>query len=230
MPPPALKNMVKNEGKLAGAAVNVLRATGLAEVPIRGEGLHDRFGVASGQRGLVAADDVAGVSLSGLENGVVQPPASREGRFAKDRFDIDLETGTVTCPGAVRVNIRPAVDGGGTVSFGKACAGCPLAAQCTGSSKGRTVSIGRYEAQLVRARTAQTDPAWRAEYRATRPKVERKIGHLMRRKHRGRRARVIGRDKVAADFSLLAAATNLARLAVLGIIGSPGKTWAAAAA
>jgi hypothetical protein len=39
---------------------------------------------------------------------------------------------------------------------------------------------------------------------------------------------MIGRDKVAADFSLLAAATNLARLAVLGISG--GREWTAAIA
>ena len=56
----------------------------------------------------------------------------------------------------------------------------------------------------------------KADYKATRPKVERKISHLMRRRHGGRRARVRGR-KVAADFALLAAAVNLARLAVLGI-------------
>ncbi|MGH9206763.1 MAG: transposase, partial [Acidimicrobiales bacterium] len=54
-------------------------------------------------------------------------------------------------------------------------------------------------------------------YRATRPKVERKLAHLMRRKHGGRRARVRGTVKVNADFSLLAAATNLARLAVIGV-------------
>lgn len=39
----------------------------------------------------------------------------------------------------------------------------------------------------------------------------------MRRRHGGRRARGRGRLKVAADFSLLAAAVNLARLAALGI-------------
>ncbi len=57
--------------------------------------------------------------------------------------------------------------------------------------------------------------------------MERKIGHLMRRRHGGRRARVRGRLKVAADFALLAAAVNLARLAVLGITGD-GGSWAAA--
>jgi hypothetical protein len=39
----------------------------------------------------------------------------------------------------------------------------------------------------------------------------------MRRKHGGRRARVRGREKIRYDFALLAAATNLARLAVLGV-------------
>jgi hypothetical protein len=54
--------------------------------------------------------------------------------------------------------------------------------------------------QLARARAAQADPAWRADYAATRPKVERMIGHLMRRRHGGRRTRVRGTTKVAADF------------------------------
>lgn len=61
----------------------------------------------------------------------------------------------------------------------------------------------------------QKDPAWVPDYRATRPKVERKLAHLMRRKHGGRRARVRGRQRVDADFGLLAAAANLARLGTL---------------
>jgi hypothetical protein len=38
----------------------------------------------------------------------VQPPPVLGGRFAKDRFDIDLAAGTVTCPGQVSVVMRPA--------------------------------------------------------------------------------------------------------------------------
>ena len=38
----------------------------------------------------------------------VQPPTAPGGRFAKDRFTIDLDSGTVTCPNAVSVTIRPA--------------------------------------------------------------------------------------------------------------------------
>ena len=113
--------------------------------------------------------------------------------------------------------------------LGTTCAGCPLATQCTTSPGGRTITISAYEQQLARARAAQADPAWVAEYKATRPKVERKIGHLMRRRHGGRRARVRGIGKVAADFSLLAAAVNLARLGALGLHQAAGPRLASRA-
>ena len=176
----------------------------------------------------------AGPLLARLENAgarimtKVQPPPALGGRFAKDRFTIDLAANTVSCPGQVSVAIRPVKNGGGVAAFGTACAGCPLVAQCTTSPAGRTITISAYEPQLARARAAQADPAWQADYTATRPKVERKIGHLMRRRHGGRRARVRGTAKVAADFSLLAAAVNLARLGMLGLRHTV-RGWAAAA-
>ena len=49
----------------------------------------------------------------------------------------------------------------------------------------------------------------------------------MRRSHGGRRARVRGTRKIDADFNLLAAAHNLARLAALGL-RSTITGWAAA--
>lgn len=177
----------------------------------------------------------AGALLADLEDAgatimtKVQPPVAPGGRFAKDRFVIDPAAGTVTCPAGLTVSIRAAKAGGGAAAFGAACGGCPLAAACTTSRAGRTIKIGAHEDELVRARATQQDPAWRADYRATRPKVERKIGHLMRRRHGGRRARVRGRVKLAADFSLLAAATNLARLGVLGLTSLPGQGWAVTA-
>ena len=158
----------------------------------------------------------------------VQPPVAPGGRFAKDRFTIDTGAGTVTCPAHVSVAIQPLKAGGGIAAFGTLCADCPLAAGCTTSAAGRRIRIGRYEAELTRARTTQQNPAWRAEYRAIRPKVERKLGHLMRRRHGGRRARVRGQIKVAADFSLLAAATNLARLGILNVAGVGPGNWAVA--
>ncbi|WP_433655864.1 IS1182 family transposase [Nocardia sp. CA-128927] len=158
---------------------------------------------------------------NGIHNGVkVQPASSVKGHFSKDRFEIDLDRAVVRCPAGHTAPIRPRKGQPSTIgaaAFGAACGGCPLRQQCTSAAAGRTIGIGAHEKHLLPARARRLDPAWRAEYRATRPKVERKIGHLMRRRHGGRRARVRGKVKTAADFSLLAAAVNLARLAVLGI-------------
>ena len=155
----------------------------------------------------------------------VQPPVSPGGRFSKDAFTIDLEGGTVSCPAGNTTSLRPFGEGQ-IAKFAAACAGCPLAERCTTAKEGRTIYVGPYEQQLARARQRQSDPAWKADYKATRPKVERKISHLMRRRHGGRRARVRGKPKVSADFALLAAAVNLARLAVLGTVGQHGA-WQA---
>ena len=100
-------------------------------------------------------------------------------------------------------------------SFVHTVLGCSLRAQCTDSPRGRVVSTHPKHHITDRQRKRQRDPDWKWRYRATRPKVERKLAHMMRRKHGGRRARVRGRLRVAHDFALLAAATNLARLAIL---------------
>jgi len=144
-----------------------------------------------------------------------QSPTAAGGLFTKDQFGIDLHTDTVTCPAGRTASLRRGRDGGGSASFGDACTGCPLRDQCTTAAQGRSVRVGPHEAVLARARARQRDPDWVADYRGTRPKVERKIGHLMRRRHGGRRARMRGKTKIAADFALLAAAVNLARLGVL---------------
>jgi Transposase DDE domain len=103
----------------------------------------------------------------------------------------------VTCPAGVTAPIRPSGHKrhAGAARFGASCRACPLAGQCTTARQGRTITIGPHEARLAAARIRQADPAWKADYTATRPKVERKIGHLMRRRHGGRRARVRGQLK-----------------------------------
>ena len=123
----------------------------------------------------------------------------------------------MTCPARVTVAIRPARRGGGRAGFGVACGVCPLRQACTSSVGGRVVAVHPREAELAAARARQRDPVWLADDRATRPKVERKLAHLLRRRHGGRRARVRGLVRVAQDFKLLAAAVNLARLASLGL-------------
>jgi hypothetical protein len=146
-----------------------------------------------------------------------QLPTAPGGRFAKDQFLIDLQAQTVTCPARVTVAISPASRGGGRAWFGAACSVCPLRDACTSSVRGRVVTIHPHEAALATARTRQRDPMWRADYRATRPRVERKLAHLLRRRHGGRRARVRGLVRVTQDFKLLAGAVNLARFATLGL-------------
>jgi hypothetical protein len=155
----------------------------------------------------------------------VAAPTAPHGHFTKQRFRIDLEQGTVTCPARLQVPIVPARQGGGVARFGRACAVCPLALSCTSSAAGRTITIHPHEARLQAARRRQ-DSTWRADYRAHRPTVERKLAHLLRRRHGGRRARVRGRLRVTQDWRLLAAAVNLARFAVLGVHSGPGG-WAA---
>ena len=152
-----------------------------------------------------------------------QQPAGRGGLYGKDRFDIDLDAETVTCPAGVRVEIRRDRHGDGAARFGTACASCELRPQCTAAKAGRTVRVGRHEAVLADARDRSRNPAWKRDYRATRPKVERRLAHLKRRWHGGRRARVRGRPKVDADFNLLAAAHNIARLAALGLHSGPTR-------
>jgi hypothetical protein len=158
-----------------------------------------------------------------------QAPTAPGGMFSKDRFDIDLGGQTVSCPNGVTTSIRPARcgDGSGIAYFGQACAGCPLRDQCTTAKGGRTIAVGAHEQALADARVRQADTAWVADYRATRPKVERKLGHLMRRRHGGRRTRVRSTDRVDADFRLLAGAVNLARLATLRVRGT-ATGWAMA--
>jgi transposase len=157
----------------------------------------------------------------------VQEPAARDGLFSKAAFDVDVDAGTVRCPAGQLVQIRLRKHGAGIAEFPTAtCAACPRRGECTQSPRGRKISIHAHEAVLQRARARQRSPEWKARYRATRPKVERKLAHLVRRRHGGRRARVRGTERIGRDFAMLAAAINLARLGVLGVRHA-GSQWTA---
>lgn len=186
----------------------------------------DRPVIVYGDSAYGAGEVLAALDAAGAVSRVkVQPASGIAGMFTKDDFAIDLAAGTVTCPAGQAARLTRHTRGGLQARFRSACATCPLAARCTSSTEGRRIAVGPHEALLTAGRAATREPAWLADYRATRPKVERKLAHLVRRRHGGRRARVRGGQKVGADFSLLAAAVNLARLAVLGVTGS-GGTWA----
>jgi len=149
-----------------------------------------------------------------VANVKVQAPAAPDGRFTKDAFKVDLANDTVSCPAGHLVQIRRSKDGSGLARFTTNCKSCPMAPSCTESESGRNIQIHQHEAVLHGARTRQKSAEWRGDYKATRPKVERKLAHLMRRRHGGRRARMRGRERVAQDFTMLCAAVNLQRLAM----------------
>jgi Transposase DDE domain/Transposase domain (DUF772) len=155
----------------------------------------------------------------------VAPVRNRNGLFGKDQFGIDLNQQEVTCPAGNTTPIRANPDGGGTASFGDLCTSCPLRDRCTTSATGRTVTIHPREATLTEHRARQADPAWKQRYRATRPKVERKISHFVRRAWGGRKARTRGKARILTDVLTRAAVLNLARLGVLGLRHEPAG-WA----
>ncbi len=192
----------------AGAAPETLAADAAESAPARVEVYGDAsYGTAEVLMDLEEAGAEANVK--------VQAPSAPDGVFTKDAFHIDLANGTVTCPSGQLVQIRRREDGSGLASFGIACKTCPLAPSCSTAKDGRHIRLHTHERILSEARTRQKSSEWRARYRATRPKVERKLAHLMRRRHGGRRSRVRGTERIAQDFALLCAADNLRRLATL---------------
>jgi transposase len=164
------------------------------------------------------AENVEKLEASGIEANVkVQAPSARKGRYSKEHFEIDSENKTVRCPAGHVVLISASKDGGGAALFGGRCTDCSRRDQCTASKDGRTITVHPRESTLKKARDHQKSAEWKAKYRSTRPKVERKLGHMMSRRHGGRRARVRGCVRVRQDFVLLGAAINLKRLAALGV-------------
>ncbi|MGH9029079.1 MAG: IS1182 family transposase [Acidimicrobiales bacterium] len=152
------------------------------------------------------------------------PVRNATGGFTKDRFVIDLEACTVTCPAGQTAPITGRDDGSGVARFAPHCGSCPLRSACTKSRAGRSVAINANEAILQQARAEQTEPEWIALYRANRPLVERKIAHLVRRSWGGRHGRVRGLRRIATDLDARASAINFARLAILGLGFGP-KGW-----
>jgi transposase len=125
------------------------------------------------------------------------------GRFAKDQFSIDFETGRLTCPAGAGMPFRP----GKTVRFPKGtCAACPLRQRCTTSSTGRSVSIHPGEALLTELRQRQQTPQGREELRE-RVQVEHALAHVGH--WQGRRARYLGTRKNLFDLRRVAVVHNL---------------------
>jgi len=127
--------------------------------------------------------------------------------FHKQAFNLDWERQTIQCPAKQEMPFVP----GDMVHFPKeVCAQCPLKAQCTTSSKGRSVSIHPDEALLIELRERQQAPQGRAKLRE-RVAVEHTLAHVGR--WQGRRARYRGVRKNLFDLRRCAVVHNLHVLA-----------------
>lgn len=142
-----------------------------------------------------------------------------EGGFTLDDFAVDADTGTVTCPAGLT---RPITEKR-TVTFGAACAGCPLRAQCTTATRGRKLVLHEHHVLQREHRQRAQDPAWQDEYRQHRPMVERSIAWLVAGGNR--KVRYRGVEKNNAWLHTRTAALNLRKLINLGLTHNEGS-WA----
>ncbi len=107
------------------------------------------------------------------------------------------------------------------------CTSRVLRTSCTTSASGRTITIHPREDILQSHKAAQRSPECQDAYTGTRPKVERKVAHFVRRAWGGRRARVRGQVRIGTDADTRAAAVNWSRLATLKV-SFAGGAWSTA--
>ena len=152
-------------------------------------------------------------------------------RFPKEDFEIDLESGSCTCPAGHTTRklyrIGKQTDRTGRVHQLRAfrfdaavCGVCPLRERCVGSvnGNGRTVRLHPQEALLQQTRALQRSEGF-AEYRQRRVVVEHRLARLVQLGMR--QARYFGRDKTL--FQLLMAATVANLTLVAGKVGRIGE-------
>jgi IS5 family transposase len=147
-----------------------------------------------------------------IKPGPLKPPV--EGGFTIDDFTVDEAAGTVTCPAGLT---RP-ISARRYVTFGAACAGCPLRARCTTSRTGRTLNLHPCDAILRAARAAwAAQPSLREDYRKYRPNVERVISQVASRGGRRLKLRYRGTARNNAWLKNRTAALNLRSLISRGL-------------
>jgi hypothetical protein len=152
-----------------------------------------------------------------IKPGPVRPAVP--GGFTIDDFTVDEDAGTVTCPaGVTRTMTRTR-----TVTFGAACAGCPLRDQRATAKDGRSMTLHPHEALLRAARAQARTAGFRQAY-PTRSMVERIIAWTATQNGRRIRLRYTGAVKNDAWLRTRCAAVNLRTLLRHGLTRSEG-TW-----
>ncbi|HEU5421685.1 MAG TPA: IS1182 family transposase [Streptosporangiaceae bacterium] len=155
---------------------------------------------------------------------VIKPKPLRpavEGGLTLDDFTVSEAAATVTCPAGVtrRISARR------YVTFGAACARCPLRARCTTARTGRTLQLHPRDAFLRAARRDWASrPALREDYRKYRPNIERVISQVASRGGRRIRLRYRGTARNNAWLKNRTAALNLRNLTSRGLALNNG-TW-----
>ena len=141
------------------------------------------------------------------------------GGFTLDDFAVSEDQGTVTCPAGVTRPMSPAR----TVTFGAACAGCPLRQRCTTARHGRSMTIHPHEGLLRAARAQARTPEFKRAY-PTRSMIERVISWTATQNGRRVKLRYIGTARNDAWLHNRCAAINLRTLLRHGLTRS-GGAW-----
>ena len=141
------------------------------------------------------------------------------GGFTLDDFAISEDQGTVTCPAGVTRPMSPAR----TVTFGAACAGCPLRQRCTTARDGRSMTIHPHEGLLRAARAQARTPEFKRAYPA-RSMIERVISWTATQNGRRVKLRYTGTARNNAWLHNRCAAISLRTLLRHGLTRS-GGAW-----
>jgi hypothetical protein len=210
-------------------------STGPGEAPDAPAGTRDSAGPdADGPQGAQPADarlEVYGDSAYGSgearaayrdagHDTVIKPGPLRPavpGGFTADDFTIDEQAGMVTCPAGVTRPMSPAR----TVTFGVACASCPLRERCTTARDGRSMTIHPHEELLRAARAQARTEDFKKAYPA-RSAIERIIAWTATQNGRRVRLRYFGAVKNDAWLHTRCAAINLRTLLRHGLTRRDG--------
>ena len=145
-----------------------------------------------------------------IKPGPLRPAVA--GGFTADGFAVDEDEGTVTCPAGVTRPMSPAR----TVTFGAACAACPLRQRCTTAAGGRSMTIHPHDGLLRAARAQARTAEFRQAY-PTRSMIERIIAWTAAQNGHRVRLRYIGTARNDAWLHNRCAALNLRTLINAGL-------------
>jgi hypothetical protein len=166
--------------------------------------------------------DLRGAMQAAGHDAVIKPKplqAPVKGGFTVDDFTVDEQAATVSCPaGHTRPLSRTRI-----ATFGALCRACPLAARCTTSKTGRTLTLHEHD-NLLRAarRDWATGPDQREKYRKNRPNVERVVSQIASRGGRRLKLRYRGTAKNHAWLTRRTAGLNLRNLLGRGLTHTAG--------